>query len=167
MKASAYICSNWIDEDVLVGNAPYDSAGFSAILSMGITRFVCLCDRSDLHFDYFDHLTDKCVMHYEPIQDRSTAPDDRAIFIAQWIIGQASTGHRVYLHCVGGIGRAGTIASLYLGLRYGYDSGEAMRRVNESRRTRWLLNHPRLRSPTSKCQRAQVRRLLDHKNESE
>jgi hypothetical protein len=162
---SAYAVSNWVDDDVLVGNAPYDATSFDAILSMGVTRFVCLCSWNELHFDYIEHLTDEHAIHYEPIRDRHVAPDSRAVFIAQWIIDQTTAGNRVYVHCLGGIGRAGTIASLYLGLRHGYDAEDAMRAVNESRQTRRFLNHPKIFSPESDCQRDQVRRILKAENE--
>ena len=64
----------------------------------------------------------------------------------------------LYLHCYGGHGRAGTVASLLLAKIYGLAANEAMEHVQKYHDTRvWTENSE---SPASEVQRLQVRRLL-------
>ena len=77
------------------------------------------------------------VWHGLPIAD-GRAPDDR--FLQPWSILEGSLaeslllGNRVVVHCKGGLGRAGTVASLLL-LATGAsaNAGEAIQRVRSER----------------------------------
>lgn len=50
--------------------------------------------------------------------------------------GRISGGEKVYLHCWGGRGRAGTIGACFLGLAYGLQAKEALERVQRAYDTR-------------------------------
>ena len=57
---------------------------------------------------------------------------DRGTPVLQHIIASIPEGEVVVVHCMGGLSRAGTFASMYLWLR-GMDMAEAIQRVREER----------------------------------
>jgi protein-tyrosine phosphatase len=74
------------------------------------------------------------VLHL-PTIDR-TPPSDSAIHEAMaWIESQLEDGHRVLVHCVGGLGRAGTIAACWLRQK-GLDGDTAIKLVRDFRSPR-------------------------------
>ncbi len=72
----------------------------------------------------------------------------------------------IYLHCLGGHGRTGTIIAILLGKMYDLSADQALRLTSVYHITRWIKNKPHKtskylkRSPQRKCQVDQVKRLL-------
>lgn len=52
-----------------------------------------------------------------PIEDGSVPTLDEMQDLIAWLIEQMQTGARVLVHCVGGLGRTGTVAACYLTTR--------------------------------------------------
>ncbi|MBM9590327.1 isochorismatase family protein [Leptospira sp. 201903075] len=54
----------------------------------------------------------------------------------EWMDEALSKQNKVLIHCVGGLGRSGTVAAAYLIWKHGLDAGSAIQRVRESRSER-------------------------------
>lgn len=93
-----------------------------------------------------------------PIVDCDTTSDQIIVELATNLLRRLDVGEKIYLHCWGGHGRAGTVASILLGLLYGMDGPTAMEWVQELHDCRrYHLSTP---SPQTNKQRAQVTRIL-------
>jgi len=73
--------------------------------------------------------------------------------ILDFIDHQMLTGHVVYVHCQGGIGRTGTVVGCYL-VRHGMTGEEALQAIRELRSA---TTFPNTRSPETEAQCAMVR----------
>lgn len=104
----------------------------------GVSRVVCLADLDEarrLSPEYASLLEGgafRWPIRAFAIPDYGV-PDDRAAFatlvraIADWL----AAGERVVIHCAGGIGRSGTVATCVL-VQLGYPIGEATARVESA-----------------------------------
>lgn len=71
-----------------------------------------------------------------PILDQGT-PDRKALeSLLDLMDSELSRGRNILIHCIGGLGRSGTVAAAYLILREGYGAEEAIRVVREARSER-------------------------------
>lgn len=89
--------------------------------------------------------TTKTVIKF-PIPDRSIPPD--AVLFSELVIflsKQLDLGEKIYIHCKGGHGRAGTLVASILGYKYSLSPNDAMNLTSEfhSKRkqmdTRWRI----------------------------
>ncbi|MFP4476565.1 MAG: dual specificity protein phosphatase family protein [Desulfatibacillaceae bacterium] len=67
-----------------------------------------------------------------PTPDFSVPAMPAMVELVDWIDTRTGAGGVVLVHCVGGLGRSGTVAACFLKKR-GFDSGEAIRMVRERR----------------------------------
>ena len=91
-----------------------------------------------------------------PIRDLSVPPTRRAMAdILSVIDGALASGHTVYVHCGGGVGRTGTVVGCYLA-RHGMSGEQALRQIAGWWATieKWY-RHPR--SPETAAQEDFVR----------
>ena len=91
-----------------------------------------------------------------PIPDLGVPESGIAAALVDDVIARLSAGERIYLHCWGGRGRAGTIGACVLGKLYSVSAEEALARVDAALRTR----EPDGRSPEKEEQREFVRAFL-------
>ncbi|HEY9841112.1 MAG TPA: dual specificity protein phosphatase family protein, partial [Candidatus Obscuribacterales bacterium] len=87
--------------------------------NQGVTHVVCLATAQELEDygvprllqAYHDH---GLIVSHLPIMDQRTVPEEELHQLLDWI--QAALDHKgnVLLHCVGGLGRSGTVAACYL-----------------------------------------------------
>jgi protein-tyrosine phosphatase len=99
-------------------------------------------------------------MHYPiPEANDAVATDSEATAVTARVLSAIMAGDRVYLHCSDGNGRAGTIASLLLGIVHGLSSSEAMTLVDMYRTHRRGIQGLSLETHQ---QKAQVHRLLSN-----
>lgn len=78
--------------------------------------------------------------------------------MCELIIAKLDDNDKVYLHCWGGHGRTGLVASIVLGMVYGISSSIAMQYVQLEHDSRFFsLN---IKSPQTDSQRNQVKRIL-------
>ena len=93
-----------------------------------------------------------------PIVDCDTTADEIIVELATNLLRRLDVGEMIYLHCWGGHGRAGTVASLLVGLLYGMNGAESMEYIQALHDTRrFPLDTP---SPQTQKQRDQVSRIL-------
>ena len=97
-------------------------------------------------------------MHFPiPEENDAVAIDSDVTRAVRRIVSAIAAGDRVYLHCLDGNGRTGTIAALILGVVYGISSSEALSLVQQYRDMRAGVQGLAVETHQ---QRAQVHRLL-------
>ena len=94
-----------------------------------------------------------------PIKDCSVAGDDKALEYSHKIIKLLNTG-LVYMHCLGGKGRAGTIGAIVVGLYFQVSAAEALKYTRSAFALRVDKGKKVKKVPQTNVQIAQVRRLL-------
>jgi ADP-ribosyl-[dinitrogen reductase] hydrolase len=111
-----------------------------ALVDMGVHRLISLITEEDMVMLRVENLGEEAqrfglAWNHLPLPD-TTAPTDawmeRGIPVLQQLIDSIQGGEVVVVHCMGGLSRAGTFASMYLWLR-GLDMEEAIQRVREER----------------------------------
>ncbi len=128
--------SNFLTEDrrIIIGSFPeYKATGLTPqlLINYGVTVIVNLSSK-----EYT--VESKKLIHYLSYPIRSgRAPSKK---MARELIDRLVTyhweGHIIYIHCIGGHGRAGTIAALLIGTLLNLDGVEAIRWVERARDTR-------------------------------
>ncbi|MEM3948200.1 MAG: dual specificity protein phosphatase family protein [Zestosphaera sp.] len=73
------------------------------------------------------------VLH-DPVPDFRSPPLLSLVHIIEWILGRVNEGGRVYVHCVGGLGRSATVAAAYLIRRYGKSWLDAVTQIRKLRK---------------------------------
>ena len=111
--------SNWLVRKLLaVGSYPDRPGYLKSILDSGIDVFVSLNAEygKKVGNSYFPKYDDKlptgCTFIHEPIEDMETVKDEIIVTLALKIVELLQIGKKVYLHCAGGHGRAGTVATI-------------------------------------------------------
>jgi len=93
-----------------------------------------------------------------PISDGGTAKDNQVLPLLQDLVKRVKQNQKLYIHCYGGHGRAGTICACLLGILYELPPDEAIQRIQVYHDSR---DHPGcFPSPACEGQRKQVRRLM-------
>jgi len=94
--------------------------------------------------------------HHFPILDRGLPTHPQMIAILNTLDDALSNGHKVYLHCWGGVGRTGTTVGCYL-VRHGMTGQQAIDQI-----ANWWQAVPKRRFyPRSPETDEQVRYILD------
>ncbi len=126
----------------------------AALLDAGVTVFVNLTERGERP-DYLEPLEAEAtrrgvlVQHHRlPIPDFDVPHDAHMVRILDTIDAAIAAGRTVYVHCMGGIGRTGTVVGCYL-VRHGLVGDEALAEIAR------LLHAG---SPETETQRRMVRR---------
>lgn len=73
---------------------------------------------------------------YSPIIDLGVPSDDKLAQLLDQLVERMQKGERLYIHCWGGRGRAGTVGACLLAKLYGMGAEEALCRVNRAFSTR-------------------------------
>lgn len=138
-----------------------------SLLRLGISVFINLMEEDEQHWrglpirSYEDLLSAETpdrearpVMIRFSIQDMSTPTAALMAEILDTIDHHIEAGAHVYLHCLGGVGRTGTVVGCWLA-RHGRANGEeALQEINRLREYDPMLDLP---SPQTEAQRAMVR----------
>lgn len=99
------------------------------------------------------------IWRHLPILDGDCAEDDAMEALVCDLLDDVKAGRVLYIHCLGGHGRAGIVACLMLAVMYGIPVSETFKRVQAYHDTR--IEPQGCKSPTTVCQRSQVKRLLE------
>jgi protein-tyrosine phosphatase len=142
----------------LAGQAPsgYDEeesrTNISALIRAGIDVIIDLTQPGETYFAYPSILIDEASQHQKsvvyknyPIKDRMISAPTVMKKILDEIDTQTKQGRRVYVHCLAGIGRTGTVVGCYL-VRHGMNNEEVLGEIQHMRKdvpTAWV------RSPES------------------
>ena len=111
-----------------------------ALKEMGVDRIISLITKQDMRVLRVEGLGDEVIKHgmawnHLPFTDTTAPTDhwmDEAIPIINEIIKKIPEGEAVVVHCMGGLSRAGTFASIYMWMR-GMEMRTAIERVREQR----------------------------------
>jgi protein-tyrosine phosphatase len=125
------------------GNYAWDrdlGTDLEALVQAGATVLVTLLEAFELQVAKIPDLFERAraagleVVHF-PIRDVSTPTDVDAVHdLLDQIEDRLSAGESVVVHCMGGLGRTGTIAGCFL-RRTGMDGPEALAELRRARRT--------------------------------
>lgn len=116
------------------------------LLDCGVSVIINLVERDEITFangevsDYTAPLMDLaqaaerdiCVFRF-PVQDMSVPDPDTMVEILDIIDAEIAEGELVYVHCLGGLGRTGTVIGCWLA-RHAYATGEEVLATIESLR---------------------------------
>lgn len=75
-----------------------------------------------------------------PVMDQSVPTPDQLRTALHWMDSHLQQGHKILIHCVGGIGRSGTIAAAWLKKNRGLSPAQAINTVRRYRSVRCLEN---------------------------
>lgn len=156
--------SYWVEPELLLaGEYPAGRSDFetrqrlTALLTAGFDTFIDLTRPDELE-PYQPILAEeaallglKIVYHRFPIGDFGLPTHAQMEEILDTIDTALAAGHKVYLHCWGGIGRTGTTVGCYL-VRRGKTGEQALRQLAEW----WQAVPKRARFPRSPETEAQV-----------
>ena len=148
----------WVDPSrLLAGEYPGDPDPAIAVERLrrfadaDVTLFVDLTE--PLELEPYAHLLRNGACHERrPIPDLGTVSRREYVEILDLVDGALTGDHAVYLHCLGGIGRTGTVVALWL-VRHGLDGGDPISRLAELRRNVPAAWMP---SPQTRAQRRVV-----------
>jgi protein-tyrosine phosphatase len=94
--------------------------------SSGIELFVDLTE--ELEVEPYAHLVDGARHERRPIPDFGTTGTEAYRTTLDLVDEALAAGGRVYVHCLGGRGRTGTVVGCWL-VRHGQDCGDAIGRI--------------------------------------
>lgn len=128
------------------------------LLEAGVTIFIDLTEEGEYHsyerqVEWEASKLRHLVACYRiPVEDNTVPSPEQMIQILDTIGTAVETGHTVYVHCLHGTGRTGTVVGCYL-VRHGMSSEEA---IAEIARLRQGTLDERVVSPRHKAQREMV-----------
>jgi protein-tyrosine phosphatase len=131
----------------LSGSGPEDI--INQLISTGINTFIDLTKEHEMqnssYLPYLTKMPKKLQIRYfnHPIQDFGIPSIDRMQKIQNLIKQQLSEGRNIYLHCLGGIGRTGTVVGCYL-VEQGMSGNQALTQIISLRS---VLGRIRINSP--------------------
>jgi protein-tyrosine phosphatase len=139
---------------------PSSRAKLRRILSSGVQSFLDLTEEEEYGIKpYLRLLWEEAAMsgvtvRYQrmPIPDMGTTTAEHMTRILDRLDGEVCAGYVVYIHCLGGIGRTGTVIGCYLA-RHGSSGSQALHEIGRLRRR--VPDH-RLPSPETADQRDMV-----------
>jgi len=141
-------CSYWVVEHrLLAGEYPSRKDTAEAkerlrqMVEFGVTRFVDLTEEDEGLFPYAQLLDEITATHEKtpgrqveharfPIEDLGVPSIEAMQRILENIDTALAAGQVVYLHCLGGVGRTGTVVGCYL-VRHGLSGDQALAKVTE------------------------------------
>lgn len=148
----------WVHSQLMAGEYPIvrePEAGLrklQGILEHGITSFLDLTDPLDGLVPYEVMQAGKAFRHRRmTIRDMDVPPLETMGLILDHLQQELQEGHRVYVHCWGGIGRTGTVVGCHL-MERGMSAEQALAHIAE----RWTTMEKIVRFPRSPQTDAQV-----------
>ncbi len=122
------------------GDEAFTRLRMAGLLEAGVDTFIDLTRPGEMS-GYQEPMNAEAGRHgiavdYQrhPIEDRGLPTPEQMTAILDSIDAALSKGHKVYLHCLGGIGRTGTVVGCWLA-RHGLTGEEALARLNSLYRT--------------------------------
>lgn len=157
MTAIPFIDSYWVLPDqLLAGQYPggQDDATtrhrVQSLIHTGIQTVIDLTMPGDGFFSYAEALSEEAA-DYEtrverlnfPIQDYDVPTAEQMKEILDVIDARLTAGKRVYVHCIGGRGRTGTVVGCYL-VRHGASGEQALAEIERLRKdtANWWKSSP-------------------------
>ncbi len=136
MSLSRYMY--WITDNVCGGPIPHSREDYEYLRSIGISVIVSLVE--EWEYEAYTSLSESEVRELVknlgmllvrcPTPDGFAPPEDKLLELVKLLDEYDREGRKVYVHCVGGMGRTPTVLACFLVYR-GYTAEDALRRVNE------------------------------------
>lgn len=131
---------NYLDIDrqklIIVGARPIEDT-LKSILDTGVTLFVNLEDhKSGDPFWYEPKLDTKVKVIRLPTPSGMPPKKKDALVATDKVLDAYKNKQKIYIHCNGGHGRAGTFAALVIGIMHDLDAFSAIAEIEKSRDTR-------------------------------
>lgn len=126
---------------------------------LGIEYIVNLQEEKELDKNYKKLTQDFQIINLEVV-DRKIAEDEKIIELLDTLYELVKEKHKIYIHCLGGKGRTGVIVALLLSKYYGYGATNSLKKTQELFDTRKDKGDKCPKSPQTKEQKDQVKRLL-------
>jgi hypothetical protein len=110
---------------LIVGGYPDKDSVIQAIKDTGINTFICLNNeygsitKQRAFISYANGLTSDYKFIHAKIKDMGIGKDKVILNLCKQITEMILNGDKIYLHCSGGHGRTGTVASIVLHMLYG------------------------------------------------
>ncbi len=124
----------WVDNNLAFGPIPDDKYELEYIAkNFDLVVAVCLDEELQYSVDLLHDINRNVEFIHLNTPDFGIPLFSDMYLILEKIIDVIRGGGRVFIHCVGGKGRSGTIAAAYLMRRYGYTAEDAIRKVREFR----------------------------------
>lgn len=83
---------------------------------------------------HFEQVGITCL--HVPIKDQGIPSSQEIEFLCNWMEEKLNKGEKILVHCVGGLGRTGTVAALFLKIKNKFTPEQAIKIVRESRSPR-------------------------------
>ncbi len=147
-----------VPEQLLAGPYPISPLRVTAqerinrLLDIGIQLFVDLTEAGEAP-PYAQYVRGKARRLSMPIRDFDVPSRAQMVGILDAIDQALMAQRKVYVHCLAGLGRTGTVVGCYL-VRHGLRGVDALQRIRELRREMPTAQDP---SPTTEAQRRMVR----------
>ena len=123
------------------------------LLQAGIQLFIDLTEKDEAP-PYALKLGGKARHQRFPITDFDTPSPQEMTTILNALDHALQAQQRIYVHCLGGLGRTGTVIGCYL-VRHGMDGGEALKTIRKLRADTLFARSP---SPETEAQKRMVLR---------
>lgn len=121
---------------ILIGACPRDSKDVEKMIKYGITMIVDLQEKSKQYPYDVDIKSEGTKIIKLPIPNGKAPAMKKAKEVVDQIIDEYNNGGKIYIHCRGGHGRAGTIGAYILGTMHDYNCVEAIEAIERFREKR-------------------------------
>ena len=127
----------WVTERVAGGSIPEDRQDYEHLASLGVKVVLSLAE--DWEYEYYVGMTleevERIVQELgmrlvrEPVPDGMAPSPEKLLELARFLTELESSGIKVYVHCVGGLGRTPTVLAAFLMYSRGLDLYTALHRI--------------------------------------
>lgn len=153
-NAAPHSRANWVVHNRLcIGAKPILPEFYNNFKKCGISVFVNLIEGHD----YKKYLSSEDTYISFPIKTGRTRPVKE---IHDFVLKLLSIDKPIYMHCEGGHGRTGMIASIYVGIMYNMKAAAAINYVIETRKLREDSTRNFVPLPETNCQVKSVIQIL-------
>ena len=126
-----WFSARFIDENVAFSRMPTE--GELDEVARDFDAGVILVEERELPYPLVEWKKRGVEVLHSPIEDFTAPSLDQLLEILQWIGARVREGKRVLIHCMGGLGRSGTVAVAWLMYSKNLRLREALRRVRSLR----------------------------------
>lgn len=121
----------FVDENVAFSRRPREKE--IAEISKDFNAVVVLVEEHELPYPLEEWEEREVEVLQSPIPDFTAPSIEQLLEILRWIEERVKEGKKVLIHCMGGLGRSGTVATAWLMYSKGFSLREALMEVRKKR----------------------------------